>query len=276
MNTIIEKISYGVEDLKLHQILTKYYKGEVPTAMYRVTCQIDYNGSIMIDKDLIDSLYGLKYPVYMIFSNVGYYKHDLAELNKFGLVYIDGLAYAILLNDIGNELYNIICRHKKSLKATGMYSLNHNTAAAYAVVTKTGDPEKDTDGSFIMSDIYAIAKDIISDNKKLDIMYIHTYSDVRSEAIDSIKSLIQNNPNHIIISTAYISVRKYPQDEWYLNHNEDDTKKSKLPDTVFDYGIGILEELGFININSFISYEYSIAYIYVGNEIGKKIADTIL
>ena len=80
-----------------------------------------------------------------------------------------------------------------------------------------------------------------------------------------------------------VTTDEFPEAKYYikelLSKDEEIGDREELTPEMFDSVIKreceILESLGFENINNFVGYEWSEAYIYTGNEAGKQIYNKI-
>ena len=94
------------------------------------------------------------------------------------------------------------------------------------------------------------------------------------------KSILENNEDKVIIVTAAVKEDAFPESKYYCSTMFNVTEQEKegkfdLPfDNILDITCELLVELGFVNINDFIQYEFSVAYIYP-NEKGKKVIEYI-
>ena len=129
--------------------------------------------------------------------------------------------------------------------------------------------------SFMQQDLVSVLIELGIDTKLID-LYNH-YSNSKEERINSLKEVIEQNKDYLICTTACISTIEFPESEYYceeIDRVSEEDKKNKKP-IPFKESIKreceFLESLGFECINEWVGYEFQLAYLYTGNEIGKKI-----
>lgn len=101
----------------------------------------------------------------------------------------------------------------------------------------------------------------------------------KEEAIKEVLSLFENKDNVIILTSAYVSTIEFPESEYYNPYDTDTwlsiEGKSPIPfDRVIERESELLESLDFININDYVQYEFSKAYVY-GNTLGKQMREAM-
>ena len=122
--------------------------------------------------------------------------------------------------------------------------------------------------SFLVSDIESFIRFTNPDSKIIRLTY--GYKSDKSD-FEPIIEKYKDNDNVVVCTTAYISTVEYPQDLYYLDKPEDN--KLPLPvDYVLNRGSKLLTELGFIDVNDFVQYEYQVAFIYP-NKLGQYVID---
>lgn len=125
-----------------------------------------------------------------------------------------------------------------------------------------------TDNSFMCEDVKELMK-----NKDIqgNIIHILNYDSAQEKKyfnLDSFCSMFSSDT--VILTTAYVSIEEFPEDEWYFDKPEPGLKKIPVDD-IIERECKLLEAVGFININKLVGYESKEAYVY-GNEVGRKIA----
>ena len=131
--------------------------------------------------------------------------------------------------------------------------------------------------SFIESDCVGVMKELGGfDRFATIICYEGTQEEkeiMLRKAIESIEE-IGEMP---IVTDSYISTNEFPNNEWRHPHidcwNSEQLKLPVIPvDEIMLRECNLLTNLGFININQFINYEFKEAFIY-GNNAGKRIKE---
>lgn len=135
--------------------------------------------------------------------------------------------------------------------------------------------------SFIANDVLGVM-----DNLSIDKSLVHIYAhyDGSTELREKlIKEIISNFSNNPIIAQACISRTEFPSDKYYikelLSKDEEIGDREEITpemiDSVIEREFEFLKSLGFESINDFVNYEWSVACIYTGNEVGKQIYNKI-
>ena len=139
------------------------------------------------------------------------------------------------------------------------------------------EPIRDT---FIVQDVLGILSSI----GKSDATFIHitSYLGTQEEKVDAIKEVLSafgDNENVAIATCAYVSMTEFGTDKYYDQNSynteyiDRSIKAGKKPipfDEVIERESKLLESLNFYDINHFVEYENSKAYLY-GNKLGKEI-----
>lgn len=149
-------------------------------------------------------------------------------------------------------------------------------------IYKGWDDETIVHESFMIHDILGILSAMGRNDSTL--IFIQNYYGTQEEKANSIKevlSLFDNKEDVAILSWAYVSTDEFPEDKYYDQNNicqkMDGIRHNKKPipfDEVIERESKLLEGLDFININKFIGYEYSEAYLY-NNSLGREINNFI-
>ena len=118
------------------------------------------------------------------------------------------------------------------------------------------------------------------------LVYIQNYNGTQEEKEESIKyvlSLFNDKENAVILIQAHVSKVEFPEEKYYDPYDGDEKyiknsiKAGKKPiefDKIIERESKLLESIGFIDINDFVQYEFSKAYLY-GNSLGKELANFI-
>lgn len=130
---------------------------------------------------------------------------------------------------------------------------------------------------FVLKDVTGAMKDLeMTDLITVNITHHDGVNDPDWNIKNFISDFLQRNKKsdidkYVIITSAYISTTEFPESEYYLEDNEAEIGKKQIPfDDVLDRDSNYLESIGFLNINDFVRYKYSRAFIF-GNAPGKKI-----
>lgn len=149
---------------------------------------------------------------------------------------------------------------------------------------------KQKDIPFIVSDIYGIVHssfDLFGCDT-INIAYIRNYyTDDNEKTNTAIQDILDdyNRDNDIIIVSSYLSKKEFPEDEYFLTDGKSgilgcvttEDIRSMKPLPVLDVLIregNRFKELGFIDINNYIEYQYKGSYVY-DNNAGKIIIQCI-
>lgn len=127
------------------------------------------------------------------------------------------------------------------------------------------------ENSFFTQDI----KGLIDINKeKIHMIRIDDNNYLDKNKADIFKDYMKNKPeDELYITTAYISDKEFPYDEYYIFEDEKDVNKKPLPvNEVLERENKIMEDAVFVNVNNYVDYEYKTAFIYP-NEMGQKVID---
>lgn len=141
-------------------------------------------------------------------------------------------------------------------------------------ITHNTRGNENTKYPFIVQDILGILKALGMEEK---LFYFEYAFPINNKGAKAILDVIKDD---IIITTAAVKEFAFPESKYYcstmFNEKEQDKEgKFDLPfDNILDITCELLEELGFVNINDFVQYEFSVAYIYP-NEKGKKVIEYI-
>lgn len=136
--------------------------------------------------------------------------------------------------------------------------------------------------SFMVQDVREVLNHLNKREYKNNIIEFTCEDNNKEKQLEECKNFIEkqlkNNPESIILTSAYISLEEFPKEEYCFDYekNKDMNKYKKvLPvDDILKRESDILERLGFVSINNYVGYEYKVAFIYP-NEIGKEIIDYI-
>ena len=138
--------------------------------------------------------------------------------------------------------------------------------------------------SFMVQDVLGLLMRM--NRKDTTLVLIQNYYGTKEEKENAIKellSLFDGKEDVAILTWAYVSTDEFKEDEYYdtESYNKEYIKKSieegKKPipwDEVIERESKLLESLGFYDINHFVQYEYSKAYLY-GNKLGKEVINYI-
>ena len=133
---------------------------------------------------------------------------------------------------------------------------------------------------FVENDI-AYLMDKLNIDKR--IIFINQYADLEEKGdkftrLKKVLDALNNDPefkDSIILINSYVSCTEYPREEYYLNESEKDDNKKLLPlnDILKEYEEKFVN-LGFVNINNLVEYEYQEAFMY-NNEAAKEVLEYI-
>lgn len=151
-------------------------------------------------------------------------------------------------------------------------------------IYKGWDEESLKNESFMIQDVLGILMRMERSNTT--VVFIQNYYGTQEEKAETIKevlSLLQNKDDVIILTWAYVSTYEFREEEYYNQYDFDkeyrkasiEAGKKEIPfDEVIERESKLLEELGFEDINNFIGYEYSKAYLY-NNSLGNEVINFI-
>lgn len=138
------------------------------------------------------------------------------------------------------------------------------------------DPDY-SDGCFISNDTLSLLNDIEHpDNTK--VLYIVEHVGDIEEQKKEIKEIIdvfKNAKNWVVVSSSYVSVVDFPEEEYFDPQENPDYEGDKKPvpyDEVLSKQDKMFEELGFVDYNFYVAYENSHVWIYP-NELGLKVLE---
>ena len=134
--------------------------------------------------------------------------------------------------------------------------------------------------SFMEQDLISI---LVSLSPDTDLINICEHYDKSVEnRITNFEEVIGKNNDCLISTTACISTIEFPESEYYceeidlLDEADKEAKKPIPFDETLKRECELLESLGFRSINEWEAYEFQVAYIYTGNNIGQKVYDYIM
>lgn len=123
---------------------------------------------------------------------------------------------------------------------------------------------------FMISDIIHMMKNHSINKPILSIETNEGTEEYKKKYLDEIISKFSKD--YIICTSSYASMNEFPESKYYLRASEPEEGKELLPiNEILDREKKILEEKGFMSINSYVAYEYKEAFIYLNNE-GKILA----
>lgn len=175
-----------------------------------------------------------------------------------------------------NETKGDIKMKKERVQRLGL--LTFDTKKVNEVSNK---PKSVSDLSFIVSDT---AELLIKANENSKILHIYTHEgsiEEQKEAIKEFVDMFKISTNWVVITESYVSIYDYPEDEYYddTNHNEveriknkQDGKKPVPFDKVLSEQDKMFKELGFLDLNFYVNYEYKHAWI-LDNVLGNTVVD---
>ena len=120
--------------------------------------------------------------------------------------------------------------------------------------------------SFMVGDVAGILEELNSDAKIVKLKYQYN-ENLKKELDDYFAE--HKLDNTVFCIAAYVSTKEFPTDEYYCG-NEGTGKKPLPLIEVLERDSKVLKECGFINVNEFIKYENSVAFIYP-NEPGIQV-----
>lgn len=147
-------------------------------------------------------------------------------------------------------------------------------------IYKEWDEESLNNELFMIEDMLSLL--IRMERNDATVVFIQNYYGTQEEKVKTIKevlSLFENKDNVVILTWAYVSTDEFKEEEYYnqydfdkdyINESVENGKKPIPFDEVIERESKLLEDIGFIDINDFIGYEYSKAYLYdntLGNEV---------
>lgn len=151
-------------------------------------------------------------------------------------------------------------------------------------IYKGWDEESLNNESFMIGDMLSLLTRMERNDAIL--VFIQNYygtQEEKAEAIKEVLSLFEDNKNVVILTWSYVSTDEFKEDEYYDQYSFDkeyreksiEAGKKEIPfDEVVERESKLLEELGFKDINDFIGYEFSKAYLY-NNSLGKEMINFI-
>lgn len=121
---------------------------------------------------------------------------------------------------------------------------------------------------FIVGDTVSLLSHVNPDSI---IVYISSYT-INNPSQDEKKKMLQNivsgykdKENYLVLTSAYVSLDEFPEDKYYdpYINNENIEGKEEIPfDEVIERESKLLESIGFIDFNDYVSLEFSKAYVY--------------
>lgn len=151
-------------------------------------------------------------------------------------------------------------------------------------IYKGWDEESLKNESFMIQDVLGVLMRMERSNST--VVFIQNYygtQEEKAEAIKDVLSLFENKDDVVILTWAYVSTYEFNEEEYYDQYNFDreylkesiEAGKKEIPfDEVIERESKLLEELGFRDINDFIGYEFSKAYLY-NNSLGEEMINFI-
>lgn len=141
--------------------------------------------------------------------------------------------------------------HEGNVKAT-IYEVNHF------------DVKKDylENFPFIIGDAISLLSGFIH---KYKIFYIYNFDMNQDEKESAIKEIVEKYKNeYIILTDAYISLKEFPEESYYIDDSDKDDNKKKIDvDAILERESKILENCGFVNVNNILGlYEYKISFVH--------------
>lgn len=150
---------------------------------------------------------------------------------------------------------------------------------------------KDWDQSIIDAADMFMVEDVLGALMRMErtdatVVFIQNYYGTQEEKQKYIKdllSLCENQENILILSWAYVSTNEFKEDEYYDQHDFDEdyikesieAGKKPIPfEDIIERESKMLESIGFVDINDFVGYEFSKAYVY-GNSLGNNLVEFI-
>lgn len=103
------------------------------------------------------------------------------------------------------------------------------------------------------------------------IVYIYNYTsnnpsqDEKKNMLQNVVSGYEGAENYLILTSAYVSLDEFPEDKYYDPYikNENIEGKKEIPfDEVIERESKLLESIGFVDFNDYVSLEFSKAYVY--------------
>lgn len=141
------------------------------------------------------------------------------------------------------------------------------------VFERTTEDAKDQrlKGNFLVSDIFGAMEML---QKNYPIVYIGSYLGNQEEKKEILKKILEKckDENVVICTTAYISTDEFPENEYCLERDENNSKTLIPVDEILDREMSILAYVGFVSVNFYTKYQYKIACIYP-NSAGLEIID---
>ena len=169
------------------------------------------------------------------------------------------------------EIYYLLYRAgEKDINIEVINNDDYDIYCSATVYPRSGE----TEYSFIIQDVICILKELGMEEKLFQFEYSFPIN--RKAA----KSILDSKKDDVIIAKAAVKEIAFPESKYYcstmFNEKEQDKEgKFDLPfDNILDITCELLEELGFVSINDFVQYKFSVAYIYP-NEKGKKVIEYI-
>lgn len=156
-----------------------------------------------------------------------------------------------------------------------------NPSIKIDIYQSSGVPVKEifTTGNFMINDILALLRansinaNIVHISKHINKSkyLLKEYFDIFKETCEYFKnqSKVMFDDETIICISAYADMDDYPEDEYFFN--DQGTGDKELPVTdIIEEQLKYLEELGFVDINEYVNYEFGVDMVY-GNSIGLKL-----
>lgn len=145
-----------------------------------------------------------------------------------------------------------------------------NTQETFGYTT-TNVTKENINSSFLTADIATFITNAEYPDFKSVIINNWDDDDNSEELMKNISSELDDNT--LYLTTAYCSMKKYPEDKYYLF--EPEPEKELLPvDDILNRGSKILEDNNWICINDYIRYEFQKAYVY-RNKLGIQLVNYI-
>lgn len=134
--------------------------------------------------------------------------------------------------------------------------------------------ESELRSSFMTEDIAGVLKELGSDAEIVELKY--EYNDNLKKEFDEYFAT-HKSENAVFCTTAYASIKEFPLDKYYLGNMGEGDKPLPLEETL-ERDSKVLKECGFIDINNFVNYEYSVAFVYPnipGLQVVEKIKEIL-
>lgn len=111
---------------------------------------------------------------------------------------------------------------------------------------------------FMIGDIAGILKELELDANIIKLDY--DYNENLKKEFDEYFAA-HKLENTVFCVAAYVSKNEFSEEEYYL-FKEEEGKKPLPVDEVLERDSKVLTECGFVSVNEFVKYEYSVAFIY--------------